>query len=203
MSRYTVQAPGTMRKSTQSDWCEGFDIVRTITAADVGTAVTSMTPGYCDAQRAAETETSKRLFRLNTSRTSQYRVFSNRSGGTVSLQFIFEAPPGPRPKPDNEDEPMLSLPTTVLAAAFTCSGRSCVNFNPITGVADSDTWYEASDWTAAFVDDNRLTAYPASAGGSYQKFFGVDNLGDLLCYPCCYAAPSSSGTVIVAARRVD
>lgn len=197
MSKNNAQVPTVIGKNTNSDFGEGFKIVRTITAADVGAVVTSFPVGYASDQGTS------RLFAYLKARTAQFRIFSNVSGGTVSLQFISEAPKGPGVRSDDDTLLTKSLPTTIIAAAFTCSGRSCVNMNPITNVSDSNTWYEASDWTAVFTDDSRVTSHPTSAASSYQRFFTVDALGDAFVYPCCYATPSSSGTVIVAARRVD
>lgn len=198
MTQISPPARNTMRKNNQSDWLEGFEIVRTITAADTPAALqTSIIPGFCSIQPADS------VFAACSARTIQYRIFSNVSGGTVSLQFLSEAPKGPKRRSDSENEMTVSVPTTLIAIAITCSGASTVNRNPITGVPDSNTWYEASTWTAAFTNDNRVTEYPSGSASSYQKFFAVDNMGDALCFPYCYAAPSSSGTVIVAARRVD
>lgn len=189
-----------LTKNTMSDQFVGWRHYRTITAEDVGAVVTSTTPNLF-------ANNSSNVIALPHCKAIMFRVWSNVSGGTVSLQWFSQAADGPATQSGtNENKLTKSLPVTILATAITCSGASCVNFNPVTGEADaSNTWYEMSNHVSVSTSysDNRITEYPQGAATGYNKMFQFDMLGESKVLALCYGAPSSSGTVLIAYRIVE
>lgn len=184
-------------KNTATDNHVGYILCREITAVDIdgGVPLTSFTPNIVSQQanKGVPTIGAKSIL---------WRVWSNASGGTVSLQWLSVPADGPKMKSDGTLT--QSLPTTIIATAATTSGSTCPNRHPVTNEASSSSWYEMSNHTpvSASVCDNRITEYPSGSATSYGKFFEFDVLGDVLMIPLCYVAPGTSATSVIIAYKI-
>lgn len=179
-------------KNIQADFCEGWTMVRTITAIE---AVVPVTPGYLSKNLLAG------CFKCNC-RTIAMRVWANVAAAAPVIQMACESPSGPPLATDVQFVPS-SQPEPAFVGTLTMSGQTCALFCPITGAADVDTWSACSAFAPGVGHPTEsIVEIPAIACAGAEKIFTLDTLGRTLFYPFCTNL-STATRIVVGMKRLE
>ena len=193
MADYRQPVKNEVEKNIQTDFNEGWTLVRTITAVEAHV----WTPGYFYKNYLAQS------FMANC-RKIALRVFSDTAAAAPVLLIAAESHPGPALATDKTFVPW-SMAETAFRGTVTTSGRTCDNVNPITNVATPGVrWSSTSLFTAAAFGhpSNICTTIPTIDTVSFETLFLLDCFGRNLFFP--YATSmSTASNILVAMKRIE
>lgn len=194
MADYRQPVKNEVEKNTQTDFNEGWTLVRTITAVEAHV----WTPGYFHQNYLTQS------FMANCRKVA-LRVFSDTAAAAPVLLMAAESHPGPALAADKTFVPW-SMAETAFNATLTTSGRTCIGVNPITNVATPGvTWSAVSAFSIAATvghPTNICVQIPAIATANYETLFMLDCFGRNLFFP--YITTMSTATqILVAMKRIE
>ncbi|MFH0908922.1 MAG: hypothetical protein V1929_09175 [bacterium] len=182
----------TVNKNTQTDFNEGWAVVREIEAVQARNPSPLWTPPDAECFRAS----GKNLL---------LRFFANVSAATPVIQiWSWSAPGGQRA--DQKGLLQVPAPSPLFHGTLTHSGFTYVGYHPITRAETAGTtWYAVSDFTSATGHcSNLIVENPAIAAAGYEKRFSVDCFGETMWWPFATSMGGVAATkIIVAAKRLE
>lgn len=190
-----------MLKNTQTDYGEGFTLVRDLTAIDgVALANTHKPRGLVDAGGNLLSG----VYRAKRASLVELRFWSDTAAATPTIQIVTAPMPGPGNDVSNvtgEKELTRAAGSVLWDDTVTTSGPQVANLHPVTGATEATTFHEMSDGGTTF-NDVRVHKSPSSARAGINMTLDVDMKGDELLF-VRLSGISTAGRFIVAARRVQ
>lgn len=183
-----------MRKTGQTDYNEGWSLVRTVEAVDVAPV---LIPGFV-------TDKSSGVFRCR-ARTIGFQLWANVANRAPTIGLLAEPPRGPLWMP-NSDPKEHTKPTamSILLGVMTLSGRTVEGYNPITGEEDPNvSWQALSAFTTPTVAasaDGMYALTNTDAATGYETMFSIDSWGNTAWWP--YVTALDTVTKLLMAMKV-
>lgn len=183
-----------MRKTGQTDYNEGWTLVRTVTAVDV-TPV--LIPGFV-------TDKESGVFRCR-ARTVGFQLWANVANRAPTIGLLAEPPRGPKWMPNSKPK-VLTKPTpmSILLGVMTLGGRTVTDYNPITGEPDPNaSWQAFSAFTTPTVAasaDGMYALTNTDAATAHETMFSIDAWGNTTWWP--YVTALDTVTKLLMAMKV-
>ncbi len=193
-----------MRKTGQTDYNEGWTLVRTVGEAVDPTPI--LLPGFVSDKPKAD------IFRCR-ARTVGFQLWADTADRAPTIGLIAEPPRGPRWMPNSNPKVLTKpMPMHVLLGVMTFSGRTVTGFNPITGEPhdlnnpNNDppiTWSALSAFTTPTVAasaDGMYALTNTDAATAHETMFSIDTWGNTTWWP--YVPALDTVTKLLMAMKV-
>ena len=180
-------------RNTQTDYREGYALIRTVTATD--TPISLAPSGWRIPEIASN------MFHSNGCKSFNVRLSGGTSGAVPVVHLkswpydgaILNAGTGARSSCKG---------TSIFIATFTLSGSACVNQHPFTGDVNALTSYEASEYSASYEMSGRVKRLTPVAATNRELILQIDAQGDQA-FAFEVTDISTANPLYIAVKRVD